>query len=107
MPPIGSPAGIGGSGSGLSATSASVVRRRLAIDAAFCRAALVTLAGSMTPALTRSSCSPFEALNPTLPFASSTSRTIIDHSNPAFSAMSFAGAARAVETIRAPVASSP
>ena len=78
MPPIGSPAGIGGSGSGLSAISASVVSRRLAIDAAFWRAALVTLAGSITPAFTRSSCSPFEALNPTLPFASSISLTIIE-----------------------------
>jgi hypothetical protein len=40
--------------SGLSATTASVVRNRAAIDAAFCSAERVTLAGSMMPALIRS-----------------------------------------------------
>ena len=41
--------------SGISATTASVVRRRPAMDAAFCRAVRVTFFGSTTPALTRSS----------------------------------------------------
>ena len=37
--------------SGLSATTASVVRNRAAIEAAFCSAERVTLAASMTPML--------------------------------------------------------
>ena len=41
--------------SGLSAMTASVVRNRAAIEAAFCSAERVTLAASMTPTLTRSS----------------------------------------------------
>src|SRR3712207_8740485 len=40
--------------SGTSATIASVVRMFLAIEAAFCSADRVTMAGSMTPAATRS-----------------------------------------------------
>ena len=56
MPPM--PPGIAGlplSSSGSSETMASVVSIRPAIEAAFCNAVRVTLAGSMTPALTRSS----------------------------------------------------
>ena len=54
-PPPGMPAPAAAfSFSGLSATTASVVRNRAAIEAAFCSADRVTLAGSMTPALTRS-----------------------------------------------------
>src|SRR3954468_16940305 len=46
MPP--SPPGMAGADfSGLSATTASVVRNRPAMDAAFCSAERVTLAGSM------------------------------------------------------------
>ena len=41
--------------SGLSATMHSVVRMFLAIEAAFCSAERVTLAGSMMPAWTMSS----------------------------------------------------
>ena len=48
------PAGAGFS-SFFSTTTHSVVRSRPAIDAAFCSAVRVTLVGSMTPALTRSS----------------------------------------------------
>jgi hypothetical protein len=48
-PPPGAPAGAF-SFSGLSATTASVVRNRAAIDAAFCSAERVTFAGSMMPA---------------------------------------------------------
>jgi hypothetical protein len=58
------PPAAGASGSGLSATSASVVSSSPAIDAAFCSAERVTLAGSMMPALTRSSYSPVSALSP-------------------------------------------
>ena len=53
MPP-GIPPGIAGAalaGSGLSETSVSVVSTRDAIEAAFCKAVRVTLAGSTMPAL--------------------------------------------------------
>ena len=53
------PPGIGGAASffssGISETSASVVRRSDAIDEAFWSALRTTFAGSITPALTRSS----------------------------------------------------
>ena len=39
--------------SGLSTTTASVVKKSAAIDAAFCSAERVTLAASMTPAVNR------------------------------------------------------
>src|SRR5690606_34876517 len=64
MPPIpGAPAAAGLS-SFFSATRQSVVSRGPAIDAAFCRAVLVTLAGSITPAASRSSYVPVRALLP-------------------------------------------
>ena len=63
---------MAGSSSGLSATRASVVRSIAAIDAAFCSAARVTLAGSMTPAFMRSSNSPVAALKPMGPISAST-----------------------------------
>ena len=47
-----SPPGIAGAFSGLSATTASVVRNSAAIDAAFCSAERATLAGSGIPAAT-------------------------------------------------------
>ena len=58
MPPP--PPGIAAAGrsffsSGISETSASVVSSSDAIDEAFCSAVRTTLAGSMTPAVTRSS----------------------------------------------------
>ena len=54
MPPIpGFIAGAAGAGSGLSASTHSVVRNMPATDAAFCRATRVTLVGSMTPAASR------------------------------------------------------
>ena len=49
------PPPMGLAGSGLSATMHSVVRMFLAMEAAFCRAERVTMAGSMMPTLTRSS----------------------------------------------------
>ena len=47
MPPVGSPAGAADF-SGLSATTASVVRNSAAMDAAFCSAERVTFTGSAT-----------------------------------------------------------
>ena len=58
MPPI-PPAGIAGSGSGSSAIKASVVNTSEAIDVAFWTVDLVTLAGSITPAFTKSTISHF------------------------------------------------
>jgi len=58
IPPMPPPPGIAGASflsSGISETSASVVSRSDAIDEAFCSALRTTLAGSMTPAFTRSS----------------------------------------------------
>lgn len=55
IPPGGIPIGGCGFSSGSSATTHSVVRIFLAIDAAFCSAERVTRAGSMMPTLTRSS----------------------------------------------------
>ena len=58
------PAGIAGVFSGLSAITASVVKKSAAIDAAFCYAERVTFAGSMMPALIMSTYSPVAAFNP-------------------------------------------
>ena len=48
----------------ISQTIASVVRMFFAIEAAFCSAERVTMAGSMTPAATRSSISFVAAFRP-------------------------------------------
>ena len=66
MPPIPpSPPGMAGAAfSGLSAMTASVVRNRAAIEAAFCSADRVTLTGSLMPALSMSTYSPVAALRP-------------------------------------------
>src|SRR5580704_12297189 len=60
------PPGAAGAGffSGFSTITASVVRNRPAIDAAFCSADLVTFAGSMMPALNMSTYSPVAASRP-------------------------------------------
>ena len=58
------PAGVAGAFSGLSAITASVVINRAAIDAAFCNAERVTLAGSIIPDLIMSTYSPVAALRP-------------------------------------------
>ena len=52
-PPCGS-GGAAGLSSGISTMVASVVSIKPAIEAAFCRAVRVTLAGSMTPSATKS-----------------------------------------------------
>ena len=84
-------------GSGLSAMTASVVRNRAAIDAAFCSAERVTLAASMTPSLTRSSYSPVAALRPSAPLRSRTRWTTTPPSRPAFSAICLSGASSALD----------
>ena len=53
-----------GAFSGLSATTASVVRNSAAMEAAFCSAERVTLAGSMMPSAIMSTYSPVAALRP-------------------------------------------
>ncbi len=60
------PPGTAGAGffSGLSAMTTSVVRNSPAIDAAFCSAERVTLAGSMMPVAIRSTYSPVAAFRP-------------------------------------------
>ncbi len=87
MPP--QPPGIAGSflSSGSSATSASVVSRSEAIDAAFCSAERVTLVGSMTPAAMRSSHFSSCALKPNDPSFSFVCETMIAPSWPALIAI--------------------
>ena len=65
---------------------ASVVRMFLAIEAAFCSAERVTMAGSMTPALTRSMSSPESTFRPQPFLALRTSLTTTEASRPAFDA---------------------
>ena len=72
---------------GLSVIRVSVVSRSAAIDAAFCKAARVTFAGSITPAATKSSYSPVAALNPLFPPAVSTFCTTTAPSWPALCAI--------------------
>ena len=55
-----------------------------AIDAAFCSAERVTMAGSMMPALTRSTTSPVSTLRPKPFFALRASLTTTEASRPAF-----------------------
>jgi len=81
--PPGMPPPAGGAGLGASVSGTSVVRIMAAIDAAFCSAARVTLAGSMTPAFTRSSYSPVAALKPVEPSSRSAGRTMTAPSWPA------------------------
>src|SRR4051812_3580431 len=92
--------------SGISATIASVVRMFLAIDAAFWSAERVTIAGSITPAPTRSTISPVAAFKPWPLSALRTSLTTTEPSSPAFSAIWRSGSSSARRTIRAPVFSS-
>src|SRR5262249_3175999 len=64
MPPPGGMAGAGDAFFGSSATIASVVISRPAIEAASCRAVRTTLVGSMMPFFTRSAYSPDWASKP-------------------------------------------
>src|SRR5690606_10986221 len=60
--PAGAAGAVAVSSFGISATDASVVRSRPAMDAAFCKAVRVTLVGSTTPISTRSPSWPVAAL---------------------------------------------
>ena len=78
----------------------------LAIDAAFCSAERVTIAGSMMPSATRSTISSVAAFRPWPFLALRTSLTTTEPSRPAFSASWRSGSSSARRTIRAPVRSS-
>src|SRR5690606_23474529 len=81
------PAPAAGVGCGISATRASVVSRRAAIEAAFCRVDRVTFAGSMTPEAIRSSYWPVAALKPKPPSPARTCSTTTPPSKPALTAI--------------------
>src|ERR1700683_2187205 len=105
----GPPPGPAGAGvfSGFSAMTASVVRNRPAIEAAFCSAERVTFAGSMMPALNMSTYSPVAAFRPWPADRVLTFSTTTPPSRPAFTAICFSGSSSARHADRAPVASSP
>ncbi len=90
-------------GSGLSAMTVSVVSSRPAIDAAFCSAERVTLAGSTTPNPIMSPYSPVRALRPWPVSSPRTFSTMTLPSRPAFVAIQYSGADSAVRTMFAPV----
>src|SRR3954468_19523209 len=102
MPPPAPPPSL----SWISATIASVVRMFLAIEAAFCSAERVTMAGSMTPSATRSTISPVAAFRPKPFLALRTSLTTTEPSWPAFSAIWRRGSSSERRAMRAPVRSS-
>src|SRR5690606_8464505 len=81
--------------SGLSLTTQSVVRIIPAIEAAFSRAILVTLVGSITPAFFKSRYSSVRALYPKEPFPSFTFCRTTDPSTPALLAIARSGASSA------------
>src|ERR1035437_3728423 len=93
--------------SGFSAITASVVRNRPAIEAAFCSADLVTFAGSMIPASNMSTYSPVAAFRPWPAGSVLTLSTTTPPSWPAFTAICLSGSSSARRTIFMPVASSP
>src|SRR6185312_619047 len=93
--------------SGLSATTASVVRNSPAIEAAFCRAARTTLVGSGMPASSMFTYSPVAALRPCPVSRLRTFSATTPPSRPALTAICFSGASSAMRTMFAPVASSP
>ena len=101
------PPAIGADFSGLSAITASVVRNSAAIDAAFCSAERVTLAGSMMPALIKSTYSPVAAFKPKPGAKLRTFSATTPPSRPALIAICFSGASTATLTMFAPTASSP
>ena len=89
IPPMGSPAGAGVSGSGISATDTSVVKSIEAIDTASSSDRRSTLEGSMIPDSLRSSYSPVTTLKPF--FNLLISATTTSPLNPAFFAICLAG----------------
>src|SRR4029453_7804282 len=92
---------------GLSATSTSVVRNSAAIDAAFCSAERVTLAGSTMPALIMSTYSPVSALRPWPGGREVIFSATTPPSRPALIAICLSGAVSAARTMFTPVFSSP
>ena len=106
-PPPGIPPAGAFSFSGFSATMASVVRNRAAIEAAFCSAERVTFAGSTTPNLIMSPYSPVAALSPWPSGSERTFSTTTPPSRPALWAICLSGSSSARRTIAAPVSSSP
>ena len=76
--------GAGDSFLGFSAITHSVVIRREATLAAFCKANLTTFVGSMIPASIMSPYSSLSASNPKAPFSSFTFSTTTEPSLPAF-----------------------
>ena len=82
-------AGAAAGGSGLLATTASVVRNRPAMEAAFCSAERVTLTGSVTPAASRSSYSLVAAFRPYRQGRERTLSITTSPDSPAFSAICF------------------
>ena len=81
---------------------------RPAMEPAFCRAVRVTLVGSMTPALTRSSNSPVWALYPkAVSLESRIFPTTTAPSSPALATICRSGSSSARRTMFAPIASSP
>src|SRR5262249_193550 len=108
MPPMsGAPPGAAAAFSGLSATTASVVRKSAAIEAAFCSAERVTLTGTLIPALTMATYSPVAASKPWPGLILRTFSATTPPSRPALTAICLSGASVARRTICAPVASSP
>ena len=109
MPPISPPPGaIGAGGVGISVTMLSVVNKVAATEAAFCNTERVTLVGSMIPHSTISQYLLFNASKPKLAFfEQSTLSTITEPSSPAFFAICQMVSSKAVDTIAAPVFSSP
>lgn len=88
-------AATGALGLGFSTTMACVVRTIPATEAAFCRAHLVTLAGSITPASTRFSYLSVIALYPISHSLALIFSTTTSPSTPAFWAINDAGATSA------------
>ena len=92
----------------MSVTSESVVSNSDATLEAFCRAVRTTLAGSITPAWTKSHKASLSASYPSvLPLRPRTRLTTTAPSAPAFSAISRSGMSSTLATMRAPRDSSP
>ena len=105
--PAPAPAGIAGVSSLIFATTDSVVNNVEATLVAFCKALLVTLAGSRIPDSTISTYSSLNASNPNPGSDSLTLLMITEPSSPAFAEMWNSGASNAFNTTFAPVFSSP
>ena len=102
MPSIPGPAGICGSGAGISTTAASVVKNVAATDAAFCNADLVTLVGSTIPALIIFLYSPTKASYPIPASLFLTFSIITEPSTPALVAICLTGSSNALTIILIP-----